>query len=1306
MAFLRNLAQGLLDKTDLDERLVQAVKQPVSATRKFLQQAELARINTQREKGQGLNLQRLQQNPATKYPTAYANRALQTYFDAKANLQQGNKLSGGLGAAYAGYSITPMGAAENVAESGLASLLQSARNKNLKSFPSNFQRNLANPYTGVGTTGLGVKGVGGTALDMLFDPSTAVSISGKVAKMTNAGDLIKGIRAYRKIPTVRMQDPDVDEIIKIKRYVDKTANLDLEKQQMVWNRVDDIWGNIKNQLDEPFQRGRLSGPQKLTHLTKWATENSEFRSPKKFVSRNVGMSLVGDDTAKAGKQKVKVDPELKHLMTYETDLRELGYPENVIRRTSARQAKTIMDKKLRYDPEVVIKTAKKEIGRPDKIKSLKQTAHDFYTDWVNRTHPIERLESGIEKKLNVKIRPEYSPSYAVKSLFGAGGRAEYRHHKSLEPILKRVEKIAKEDFDLYLKAKRDVELSKRGIKGSDKIKAQNTITALGSKYDVNLLDDVAEDLYAYQKQNLNMLEKSGILSSQAVSKIKAVNQKYVPFERVMDKVNDYLGLPTSVMQQSSQPIKRIKGSEKGILSPLEGIIANTYKTEAAISKNEVAKRIVGLQQIFPELPIKRVSKAKGAMTVWVDGQKHYYQVPDDILKVVKGLNEEQFDVLTQVLSAPARLLRQQATGRNLEFMIPNAWRDQFDAAINSEYGYKPIIGYLDGLRHLLNYKFKGTDDVVDSWIKSGGKIFFENMAGRKEVAKQISDAQNKRLTKKLMDWAIGGIETIGEYSETPTRIGLYKQAYKKTKNPLIAMRESREATIDFARRGAKMKISNALIPFLNVGVQGFDRMVRTAKNNPRRASIALLMYGAVPSTLTTIYNNIYHGEDWKRVPDFIKQDNFVLLTGTYDKDGDPEYFKLPKSHIQKYAANPVQELITYAYGNNPQGFSQFALNFIGESLPILEGGSTVQEAASKTVGSNLPQFAKPAVQSVANYDFFRAKPIVPSYLQNKPAAEQATKYTEGVYKKIGQVLNVSPLKVKNVLENTLAGGVKQPINLYKTIDAIVNGREVKPDDIFIARRFFGSYADFDVERPQKDQGETFLARITKPTSQVSAAEESLPENVDELEVLLKDAESTIRLYPEKKIKVKHGLIKKDLEEYQDEMDQAIKIRKQIEKERPEQVFKIRLESNSKNGSSTVEERAEWAAEQLEKGIDAAKLYDGQVLTKSVVELLNDQYGQKLTKYNYGDGYRNIGGTAKKPKAISVKVAPRKTTKISRGKIDYKLTSPKLAKMPQFKPHQPGQKLAKVKPITTQDVIKMIQKPLPKQRSFGKIHQIS
>ncbi len=954
--------------------------------------------------------------------------------------------------------------------------------------------------------------------------------------------------------------------------------------------------------------------------------------------------------------------------------------------------------KIIDEPDNVLDRASKQIGEPGQKpkKNIRESLDQFYTDFVNRFHPIEKLESSIEDQAKVKILPEKSPKFNLMRVLGAGSVAEQRHQTKLQPIIDQLGDVPKRDFDLYLKAKRDLNLASRGIKGSDADQANEVINALGSKYDLNSFDKVAQQLYEYQDQGLKMLQEAGVISQDAFKRIKSVSKDYVPFQRVMDDISDYLGLPTNKAFLGSQPVKRIKGSERKIISPLESIIADTYKIESAVSRNRAAQSIVNLRNIAPEFSdlFKMVKKSgNDTITVWSNGKKEYWQVGEDIAQAVKGLNEESMNTLTKILSVPASILRQGATGRNVAFMIPNAIRDQFDAAITSKYGYRPFWDYLRGLGHVIKHKYGSGDELVEEWINSGGKIFSQNLSGRKEIAEQLSDAQKKGLLKQLGDWAVGGLDTIGDLSETPTRIGLYQRAKEATGNPLISALESREGSLDFARMGAKMKTANAIIPFLNVGVQGFDKLIRTAAERPGKLLLNAALYVGLPATMASVYNNTVHPDVYAEIPDWEKDTNFIIVKGR-DQQGKPDYIKIPVGNVAPLFSRPIDSLISYAAKTDPQSVGELALSIFSDTMPILEEGKSFGEVASRTIGSNLPQLLKPAVENIANYSFFKNQDIVPSYMQNRPAEEQYTKYTPEAYKAAGEVLGVSPLKLKNMLEGYLAGYVKTPVEVVQTIHNALAGKPLDKNNLPIARRFIGSYQDSEAtEKPlaTKDSKGLFGGIFSRDAKDAEA-QQGLPEKTDQLEVLYNDAASVIDSYEEKKAKIEYGNYRQwekenKLAQLEEDYQFAQQMLQRIETDKPQELFKVQLATYASGAGPLVEDRAEWAAgelssvtngEEFTKKID--QMLEAKVLTKDVVDMLREEYSLPVNRYTSGGKIKTIGGSGSgtirlgaTPKFAAPKVVARQGLKLQTTrqpttvKISGGSSSVDLSDMPQIQP---------------------------------------
>jgi len=457
---------------------------------------------------------------------------------------------------------------------------------------------------------------------------------------------------------------------------------------------------------------------------------------------------------------------------------------------------------------------------------------------------------------------------------------------------------------------------------------------------------------------------------------------------------------------------------------------------------------------------------KNTISVWRNGVKEIYQVEPEIEAVVKGLDQESLDIVSRLSANITGVFRQGQTGRNIDFMIPNIVKDQFDAAVNAKYGYVPFVDYIRGLGHLINYEFRGGDKLVEDWLRAGGDQVYRRIASKSNVEEEIAEGIGRSGIKGMKDSVIKVLDFMGKYSETPTRLGVANKAYKATGNIAEAVLESREATVDFARMGTKMRVANAYIPFLNPSVQGFDKMLRVAKNNPKRFAFVLAAYGGLPATLTSLYNNAFHGQEYAKVPDWEKENNFIIMTGE-EINGKPGYLKIPKGNTIPYVANPVDYFITHLYKNDQQSFQSLLFSMLTGALPVIGDGGTAKEVASRTLGNIIPQPIKPPAEAMANYDFFKGGPIDSKGMQFRQPEYRFKENTPDVYKKIGKTLGVSPLRVEKVFEGYLASGAKTPADLQEILSDISQGKDVDVNMVPVLRRFIGNYEDFNKAKVNK-----------------------------------------------------------------------------------------------------------------------------------------------------------------------------------------------------------------------------------------------
>lgn len=1303
MASLRGLLQGLLDKTDLDERAAQyfkpktgtLAKQGQFAAKQFSNNA-LDIINRTPQRAQTFfnisnTMDRINRNPVSQIPIQFmagniegSNAYLTKPPTPKPFTPGGGtaRIAGNLVGAMNPYGLTGkitrtvVGATNPVIARGISKLpvapgIAGAVTNRLAAGAGNVGQGIAiDRALNYKTTpaSLGIDLVTGAAFgpkqfDITRPKSNFTMDKYTLDELVQAEEMLRNPKNFLgKIPTAAKREKEALKEIQQYGYnmVERISARHLPTKQI--ESLKSPYAKIKALADLNSQN-RLANVEGIGFVN--TSQKSRQANPQYSPQ---AQQLKGKPAQTPLETQAKIQP---------------GYESSILNQNTQPPTR-LSQRKLQMNNqqsspalESIIAEGKKSIGTAQEKpgKNVKQTLDTAYTQWVDRFHPLSQASKKAKsalKQQGAMLRPESDPDYLVRRLTGAGAVADYRFKTKLNPILKEFEQtgIAKADMDTYLAHNRMLGFDQVGRKvyGVDPEKSKQVVQALEQKYPG--IQNVAQKFYQYQDEGLQELAQSGFFTQADIQAMRSQNPNYAPLYRVMDEMNEYLGLPTRKTMQGTSPIKKIKGSTKQIESPVESIIGNTFSQRAAIEKNRVAQSIVNLNKVA-DMGFEKVSKsAPDTITVWNNGKKEYWKVGQDIADVAKGTNEEAINLLLKIAQAPAQLLRQGATGRNPAFMIPNMIRDQLDAGISSKYGYIPFVDYVSGLKSMLT-----NDEAYQSWQKSGAKIDLGELSGKKSIQKMFDQKVEK---KKLSNWLTGGLDVMGKYSEQPTRVGLYKKALNKTGNELLAAMESRDSTVDFARMGSKMKVANSIIPFLNVGVQGFDKLIRAVKNNPGKVMLNLGLYAATPAAAITAYNIKNYPEEYAEIPQYDKDDNFVIVKGR-NPNGTVDYLTIPKGNIVPVVANPIQSFMEHLAGVDGKSFGELATSVLSETLPVLEQGNTPKEVLAKTSGSILPQIIKPVVEDVANRQFYKydAKKeaqgkdsgvIVPYYLKDKPAYQQTYEFTPQMYQKIGAAINVSPLRVKALMESYLAGYSKIPAQIVQMMYNSSRGETISPNDKTVLSRFIKqTYPTSGTKSKPKPKTEVpgFMDRMTGKVGAVEEIATPLPTNTEDLAVLYKDANRIIGNYQENKVKSQYGLVEKDLADYQTEVDAAIAMKKRIEAEAPEKVFEIELDTYNKDGGASTEDRAAWAAEQLKNGVDVEKLYTGQVLTKSVVELLNEQYGTDLKEYNYGSTRKSLGGSGKKGKKISFKLKSPKTIKPT------KFTAPKatIGAMPKITPYK-------------------------------------
>jgi len=722
------------------------------------------------------------------------------------------------------------------------------------------------------------------------------------------------------------------------------------------------------------------------------------------------------------------------------------------------------------------------------LNKINNTLHDIYTAGIDDLHPLSEF-SKIAKRTLSGIPADKDPYILARNLRGWVGKAELfltkgtfaKNYwsvdgnkvkmnftgKSYSDIMKPIEKAKMlDEFRAYIVSERALELNARGIKtGISPEDAKAVIKELDAKNE--LFKKVSEERRAYKDSLLEYAKDSGLIGTEGLKKIKELNKFHVPFYRVMEETNSGFMGGKKIAGNVSSPIKKIKGSERDIIDPLESDVKDTYAIINASERNNIAiamanlasqhyelgrlfeevsapmqmtkvtgeemvkniYKALNIESSTPERPftdeeetalaeavfnVFRPSYAKGVnmLNVNMGDQRKVFQVDPDLFKAIQGLNSEDVGVIMKIVSMPSKLLRAGAT-LSPDFTVRNPLRDQFTAMVYSNYGFVPGIDLIRGTFELFK---KG--DVYNLWKASGGEHSMLVSMDRDYLQKNFKDIL-KNNGEKALDYIKNPVEllrTLSELGEQGTRLGEMKRGLealvrKKASSPTEVAFSTREVTLDFARIGTKTKAVNLLVAFWNSNVQGTDRMIRAFRDKPFKTLFKVLMGITLPSILLYMANR--DDERWDEIPGWQKDLFWIVLT---------------KDHIYRI---PKPFELGVIFGSVPERILEFMDKKDPKMLEELKNS-----VANGATPGFIPTTLLPIIENISNYSFFLDRPIVPQGKEDLPAEAQYGTYTSEVAKLLGKALEYSPSKVDNLIQGYAGGLGKYGVNI---IDSVLKG---------------------------------------------------------------------------------------------------------------------------------------------------------------------------------------------------------------------------------------------------------------------------
>ena len=813
-------------------------------------------------------------------------------------------------------------------------------------------------------------------------------------------------------------------------------------------------------------------------ITMGMKKNGRYIEPYKSellaVATRPAVPTTGAHVAEGVAQYVKffvVDPEKaeRELPNFHRSFLEImsaKYPEGL---EVLLQARKDFERWAAQDPRAEIKAViERDIKEPP-VNMYEQVRTLFIDDLApidNFIKQAKALGMDVETRSDAYLLARIMRGWEGKAVnFLEKGTIDFNTGEingvSLKSIL---EPLAKNktlsDFEEYLVARRAVELHERKIEtGIDKQKAKLAV-------DLYLKDHpefkaVAKELYAYNDRLLQYLVDGDILSEETRAQIKALNQYHVPFYRILEEAQKKVTAAGGTMANLNSPIKKIKGSSKKIVPPIESIIKNTYAFINVVERNAVSKAMADLArknsilgQSFEDIPVPMMKAAsvsykevidKALGTISIDGaimgpgaeirelidqiMEELGTSPEDmynifrpsifvpgenIVTVLNGGKKSFYQVKPEIYRALMSLNKEQIHTLFKIFSIPASWlragatltpefiarnpiRDQWSAYVFSKYGYVPVFDLIKGLFHAVN-----KTDMYYEWQRSGGINASLVAMDRKSLQKTVKALLHREIVFNPVEL----LRILSSFGEQGTRIGSFIRAKKSLAKKGITGKqaqqlagyESRELTLDFSRAGATGRAINMITAFWNANIQDYSKIWRTFRNKDTRNRA--FINAILGITIPSIILWLLNKDDerYKRLPRWQKMSFWIILTPNH-------VFRIPKPFaLGAMFGSAPEAALEYLYKQDPKTIENLAKDFLRQNSPGV-----------------VPTAAIPIIENWANRSMFYDAPLVPEGRENLLPQYQTRDNTSEIMKLVGENLHFSPAKGDNLIRGYFAG---------------------------------------------------------------------------------------------------------------------------------------------------------------------------------------------------------------------------------------------------------------------------------------------
>lgn len=676
------------------------------------------------------------------------------------------------------------------------------------------------------------------------------------------------------------------------------------------------------------------------------------------------------------------------------------------------------------------------------IKELKKSgARELKKYLLDEGEAFTRMENALKyyNLYSYYNAAKQSNAIATTMLFEGGqynfegeylGRSLY---EIMEPILKKGDRIlpGKEKDNSYLSA---FEQYMFELHNMDRIIYEKPVTNSTLSESKKIVDDllmqfpefkgIGKEVHQFIRNLLDMSVSVGRITREDAEYFKEKYRHYVPTFRSEEAIdndgrirrvhkifktaeggNQTLDpLWEQIERRTREIVKELKKNELAV-HLMEAFFRNPEKAKEFISDVDTEyEDITSMEDVVDSFGYEepKSKDSRPFIPAYVNGVRSNIYIADaNILYAWDRISIHRDEVLFEtILRNVNNFKRGTLTTYNPVFTLTNGLKDLQDMFIYNKHAEKLPYYFGKAWTGIIADNTK----VAQEW-----KRYLANGAANASIFEYDNTVGGKKKNpSKLYDKTLKHIDDVNFLVEQAPRFAVYLETkdrltrqnkkglnqYTKRDIEMQAMLAAADATLNFGRSGTLVKYLNTYgVTFLNAGVQGMDRLVRTFKQTKGETNIQtalnvtglvikMALFGIAPSLANWL---IYKDDDeYEDIPDYKKMANYIFKI-------NGEWFMIPKGRVLAW----LSSLFYIPYGYMKGDYSP--VEALREELRVF----TDNIAPSNPVTSNvLGVFG----QMWANKDFFGYE-IVPTWMKDKSGYLQYDEDTTELSKAITKFMH-------------------------------------------------------------------------------------------------------------------------------------------------------------------------------------------------------------------------------------------------------------------------------------------------------------